>query len=188
MRAARLAALAALAWLAGACPHASSAQPEASVLAAERSIKAAYLCKFAGYVEWPGAAPAAGAPLLIGVVDAGAMADELTRLTDGRRINERPVQVRRIGPDEPLEGLHVLFVGGQDRERLAARLSPARTLPILTVTESTGALGDGSVINFTVERERVRFEVSLPAAELSRLKLSSRLLAVAQRVQRVPGS
>lgn len=181
----RIAALAALAALSGlALPGVrAGAQPE-DPLVTERSVKAAYLCKFAGYVEWPGTAPAAGSPLLIGVMGSAPMAEELVRITSGRRINDRPVEVRRVGPDEPLDGLHVLFVGERERTRLDALLLPARQLPILTVTESAGALADGSIINFTVDHERVRFEVSLPAAERSRLRLSSRLLAVAQRVQR----
>lgn len=185
MRPLGLAAVAVLAWLAVAGPLAADAQPDGPALAAERSIKAAYLCKFADYVEWPGASGAAGTPLRIGVLGSAAMADELARITAGRTIAERPVQVRRVGPDEPLDGLDVLFVGEREHARLDALLKPASTLPILTVTESAGALADGSIINFTIDRERVRFEVSLPAAERSRLKLSSRLLAVAQRVQRV---
>lgn len=185
MRAGGLIALAALACLAASGTRAGAVQPDA-VAAAERSIKAAYLCKFAGYVEWPDAAPGAGTPLLIGVLGSAPMADELARITNGRTINERPVQVRRLGPDDPLDGLHVLFVGDPDRAKLDDLLLPARKLPILTVTESAGALSEGSIINFTIDRERVRFEVSLPAAERSRLKLSSRLLAVAQRVQRAP--
>jgi hypothetical protein len=59
-------------------------------------------------------------------------------------------------------------------------------LPVLTVTESEGALAQGSIINFTLDEQRVRFEVSLYAAELSRIRLNSRLLAVAQRVSRSP--
>ena len=53
----------------------------------------------------------------------------------------------------------------------------------LTVTEWEGALRLGSVINFvTIADGRVRFEISLEPAESSGLRLSSRLLAVAQQV------
>jgi YfiR/HmsC-like len=184
MRAAFLSLLAIGALCLGA--DAGRGQPAAAAPPAERSIKAAYLYKFAGYVEWPDSGGAQ--PLTIGVLESNEMASELARITAGRRINERPVHVRRLTGGDSLAGLHVLFVGGEDRERLDDLLEPARALPILTVTESTGALATGSVINFTIDHERVRFEVSLPAAERSNLKLSSRLLAVAQRVQRTAGS
>ena len=54
---------------------------------------------------------------------------------------------------------------------------------MLTVTESDGALSQGSMINFVIVDRRVRFEVGLESAEKNGLRLSSRLLAVAQQVR-----
>jgi len=55
--------------------------------------------------------------------------------------------------------------------------------PLLIVTEFQGALNQGSAINFLVAGGRLRFEVALDNAEKRGLKLSSRLLTVAQRVR-----
>lgn len=164
------------------------AQAPPGVPATERSVKAVYLYKFASYVEWPEQVRSARTPMTIGVLDAAEMADELARITADRQVNDRPVLVRRLTAGDSLAGLDVLFVGAAGQDQLEEILLPALAMPILIVTESAGALADGSIINFTIDRERVRFEVSLPAAERSRLKLSSRLLAVAQRVQRRPES
>jgi hypothetical protein len=177
-----------IACLAGIAMQAGVAQTRPGAPITEQSVKAAYLYKFAGYVEWPDARADSSRPLLIGVLESAGMAEELSRITRGRTIESRPVQVRRMESGEPVAGLDILFVGAAEGEQLAQLLQPAAQLPILTVTDSEGALTDGSIINFTVDRERVRFEVSLPAAERSRLKLSSRLLSVAQRVQRAPES
>ena len=46
-----------------------------------------------------------------------------------------------------------------------------------------GAIDVGSVINFVLVDNRVRFEISVGNAERHGLKVSSRLLAVAQRVE-----
>ncbi|MGB5132102.1 MAG: YfiR family protein [Steroidobacteraceae bacterium] len=162
-----------------------SAQPTVPLPVSELSIKAAYLYKFAGYVEWPPDAQSDTLePFVIGVLASDTFADELAKITAGRTINNRPISVRRIKADEPLGGVEILFVAEHDRNRLDQLLVPARQLPILTVTETVGAISAGSIINFTTEKQRVRFEVSLAAAEHSRLKLSSRLLAVAARVHR----
>lgn len=170
-----------------AVPNAGRAQPDDDLRASEQSIKAAYLYKFAGYVEWPDLPAAEPAmPITIGVLGSGSLADELAEITAGRSVNNRPIQVRRVTPGLPLDDLEVLFIGAQERRRLDQLLRPARQLPILTVTESDGALTEGSIINFTVSGQRVRFEISLVAAEQSRLRLSSRLLDVAQRVYRSP--
>jgi hypothetical protein len=161
------------------------AQSNDALRVSEQSVKAAYLYKFAGYVDWPDLQPVGSEiPINIGVVGSGSLADELARITVGRTINNRPISVRQITTDLLLEEIQVLFIGAQERNRLDEWLLQARTLPILTVTESEGALSEGSIINFTVNDQRVRFEVSLGAADQSRLRLDSRLLAVAQRVYR----
>jgi hypothetical protein len=55
---------------------------------------------------------------------------------------------------------------------------------LLVVTECDSGLQQGSVINFRIVEEHVRFDVSLDAAEKNNVKLSSRLLTVANRVQK----
>lgn len=186
MRARRLTAAAAGFVLAALLPQSARLQSSAAAAVPEHNVKAAFLCKFPAYVEWPGAQEGDASALVIGVLDSPMIADELERITGDRGVDDRQIQVRRVLPGDGLDGLHVLFVGGRDAARLGELLRPARLLPILTVTESHGALDAGSIINFTIEQERVRFEISLAAAERSGLRLSSRLLAVARRVSRMP--
>ena len=77
----------------------------------------------------------------------------------------------------------MLFIGKTESARLNQLAQSAQPRSILTVTESDGALAHGSVINFVLNDGRVRFEIALDSAEKSGLKLSSRLLAVAQEVR-----
>lgn len=163
----------------------AAAQPGAAVLS-ERSVKAAFLYKFTEYVDWPEGAGAPDEPFTIGVLGSGAFADELLRMTEDRSVNRRFIKVRRVAPDDAVDDLQVLFVADDHRGKLGELLLPTRGRPILTVTESEGALADGSIINFTVMGDRVRFEVSLDAADASMLKLNSRLLAVAQTIRQSP--
>jgi hypothetical protein len=76
----------------------------------------------------------------------------------------------------------MLFVGGIDAGRVGRLLRQAGAL--LVVTESENALPQGSAINFHIVDERVRFDVALDAAEKNGVKLSSRLLTVANHVQK----
>lgn len=174
-----------MALLAAGYAGAAFAQAGAGSLS-ERSVKAAFLYKFTEYVAWPDSAAAGEEPFTIGVLGSGAFADELLRMTAGRSVNRRFIRVRRVDPEDAVDDLQVLFVADDQRGQLGELLLPARGRPILTVTESAGALADGSIINFTVMGDRVRFEVSLEAAEASMLKLNSRLLAVAQTIRQSP--
>ena len=150
----------------------------------ETRVKAAFLYKFVGYIDWPPAAFARpDTPVTIAVVGADALAAELAQAVTGRTVNDRPVAVRRLKPGEALDGVHVVFVGKAENARLIQLAQSAQQRAILIVTESEGALAQGSIINFVVAERRVRFEIALDSAEKSRLKLSSRLLAVAQQVR-----
>jgi hypothetical protein len=172
----RLLVLAALLW--GVVP-AWAQQPQAS----EAAVKAAFLYRFAAYVEWrQEALGAPGAPFLIGVAGSEEVAAELEQLVKGRPINNRPVAVRRMKEGEGISGVHMLFVAGRDAARIRALSRAARPASTLLVSEAAGGLEAGSVINFVPMDDRVGFEVSIEAAERSGLKVSSRMLGVALRV------
>jgi len=169
--------------LLGAAPCAAEAQAGAASL--ERSVKAAFLYKFLGYAEFPASAFAdANAPVVIGVVGADEMAAELSRIVAGRSVDNRAVLVKTLREGEAPAGVHLLFVAGADSARVARVLKAAQPSPILLVTESENGLQLGSVINFKIVDERVRFDVSLDAADKNNIKLSSRLLTVANHVQK----
>jgi hypothetical protein len=176
--------MAAACCLAGMAITVMSAPADAAEIAGtERAVKAAFLYKFLGYVEYPAALMAPDAPYVIGVAEADDVAAELVRITAGRNLNNRAVQVRVMHNGDSVAGLHLLFIGG-DSAHAAAWLKAGGQAGILSVTELAGGLPAGSVINFRLIDNRVRFEVSLDAAEKNNLKLSSRLLSVAYAVQK----
>lgn len=162
------------------------AQHTAPAVPLERRVKAAFLYKFLGYTEFPATAFGdAAAPLTIGVIGAGDLAVELARVVAGRTVGSRSVEVRDLRDADATAGtrVHLLFVGGGDRDRVG-RIVRQAAGALLVVTECEDGLQLGSVINFRIVDERVRFDVSLDAAERNGIKLSSRLLTVANRVQK----
>lgn len=150
--------------------------------ALERRVKAAFLYKFLAYAEFPAAAFGdSAAPVMIGVIGSDEMAAELARVVAGRQVLGRPIQVRNLREGEPGATVHLLFVAGSDNAR-AARILRGAPAGLMAVTECELGLQYGSVINFRIIEDRVRFDVSLDSAEKNNVKLSSRLLTVANRV------
>jgi len=148
----------------------------------EIHVKAAFLYKFTSYVDWPDSAfGRTDAPFVMGVLGADMLQGDLAQLTAGRKVHERPIVVRRLQAGDPTGDLQVLFVGRSE----APRLDGAR--PLLVVTEADGAMPQGSMINFLLVDRHVRFEIALPSVEKAGLRMSSRLLAVAQKVYQVEG-
>jgi YfiR/HmsC-like len=161
----------------------SDCRAQSTVQAAEYRVKAAFLYKFAGYVEWPPHVFSnAETPMAIGVVDADALADELAEVVVGRTVDGRSVTVRKIRRGESTAGLQILFIGGSDAARIAAVLASVKGQPILTVTESENAIAMGANINFVIVGDKVRFDIAPRQAESQNLKISARMLAVARKI------
>ena len=149
----------------------------------ERRVKAAFVYKFAAFVEWPPDAFAqADTPIRIGVVGEEAIARDIAEASMNRTVEGRRVQVMQVAPGDSLEGVHILFLREAASAVLRDSIAALKPEAMLIVTESADALGRGSVINFVLDGGKVRFDISLEAAERRGLRLSSRLITVAREL------
>jgi hypothetical protein len=161
---------------------AAASQAPAADGYSEDAVKAAYLYRFVGYVGWPSEVPG-GKPFTIAVVDAPGVARELRRLLPGHPVNGRIAQVREIERVQEAGTAQVLYIGAGHAEFLNALNPQIVSKSILFVTDQAGGLQSGSVLNFLNIDHRVRFEISMTAAQRVHLKISSELLSIAVRVQ-----
>lgn len=153
----------------------------------ERQVKAAYLYKFAGFVEWPeGSFARPDSPLVIGVMAADALAEQLEQVVAGHAVNGHPLLVKKLRKGETLVNIHMLFLGALDKAALQEVMATSRDQPLLTVSDSQEVYAMGCIINFVVADERLRFEVALKPAAGARLRISARMLSAAYKVQ--PGA
>ncbi len=149
-------------------------------------VKAAYIQKFLPYIEWPPSAFAdVAAPLVVGVAGADALRSQLTRMVSGRPAHGRTVVVRSLWRPEQAAEVSVLFIGSGVWRDAAGWIAAVRGQPVAVITDAANGAELGALLAFVTAGERgdrIRFEASLRAAEQSGLKLSSRLLSVAERV------
>jgi len=149
---------------------------------AEYRIKAAFLCKFGNYVDWPEAAPALAEPtFVIGVMAGAAVAEAVASAASGQAVNGRPIVVRHLERGDAMQGLNIVFVARTHSARLPEVLAALKDQPVLVVTEQDGAPG-GSMVNFVVVDDKVKFDVSPVTAERKGLRISARLLGVARNI------
>jgi hypothetical protein len=109
------------------------------------------------------------------------MVRELRKLQTGHLINQRHVQVLEVTRMQDVEAAQILYIAPGHDEFLHL-ISSHEVGSLLTVTDEQEGLTLGGVINFVTVDDRVRFEVSLAAADRAQLKVSADLLAVAIRV------
>jgi hypothetical protein len=148
------------------------------------AVKAEFLYRFAGYVEWPDELPG-DAPFTIAVAADDGVVNELRQLLPGRTVQNRRVEIRQVSDAAGLEHVQILYVPSRAPQLARALLAAAAGRPILIVTDEAGGLTRGSIVNFVQLDRHVRFEISLTAAERSRLKINSGLLSVAAYVEGV---
>lgn len=173
-----VAATAALAASQPAAAQGSASEKQRSTL-----VKAAFLHKFFSFVEWPdGTFARPDAPVRIGVIGDEEMLGDLQELAKDRARDGRVVTVVKVTPGESLAGIHILYIRQSNPARMADILA---SVPegVLTVADGDSAHPKGSVMSFFLEDDRVRFGVSLEAAARQRLRLNSRLLSVARKIQ-----
>jgi hypothetical protein len=148
----------------------------------EYAVKAAYLYKFAPFVEWPPTAFAsASSPFQLCVLGRDPFGTSLDQAVNGQRVDEHRVVVRRLDRVDAASGCHVLYLGASSSQTAAEALRAVRGLPILTVADS-GRDG-GAIIKFVVKDNRVRFDIDTAAAAANHVTISSKLLAMAVSVR-----
>ena len=153
-------------------------------LPSEYQIKAAFLYKFARFVEWPeGTFADDGDPIRIGVLGEDPFGGLLDRVVRDRMVQGRRLEIKRLERIEDLQDCHVLFVGSSHKRRLSQILQHLDGSGVLTVGEMSLFARDGGMIRLYTKEERVQFEINVDAAERAGLQISSELLKLARIIQ-----
>ena len=150
----------------------------------EYAVKAAFICNFAKFVDWPtNAFAATNAPLVIGVFGDDPFGNYLRDAARKIRVVKgHPLQVRKVTFTAELSRCHILFFSSSlKRDDTQALL---RNLPrVLTVSDMDGFIKAGGIIRFFTEGDRIRFDINAAAARDAGLNISSKLLMLARKSQ-----
>jgi len=155
--------------------------------AEEHEVKAAFLYNFTKFVEWPrGAFRDDGAPVVVGVFGPDPFGAALDEIVAGKVAGERPFVIRRLDSSDGLAECHVLFVSSAKAAEFVRLLPSLAHRPILTLGETDRFCESGGVVQFVMRQRKVRFRINVTAAERAGLKISSRLLDLAEVVRQSP--
>ncbi len=149
--------------------------------ALEYSVKAAFLFKFGGYVEWPpGTFSTSNTPFVIAILGDDPFGNYLDQIAAGHRIDDRPVMLSRIRTIDQAQGVQVLFISQSEKEKIGSIANYLQNKNILTVADFEQS---GIILTFIIDNNKVRFNVNLEEVERNGLKLSSKLLSVANNIK-----
>jgi len=157
-----------------------------TVVPSEYQIKAAFLYNFSKFVDWSIADVNSDSNkhqlCIIGKNPFNEILDEI----DGKPIKNKTMSVHTLSSLEQLGSCQVLFVGLDKQEEIRQIIASSQQNNILTVAEMSGFIEYGGIIELRIINGKVRFDINLTAARQSRLKISSRLLNLANKVYEDP--
>ncbi len=161
-------------------PHRAAAQSDDG---AEYKVKLAFLYNFAQFIQWPADTfSGPSAPLTMCVVGQDPFKGEIGQSLRGRMAAGHPIEIRRLKPNDDPKACQIIFVRAGEKKAAAEMLAALRGSNTLTVGESKGFAQTGGLINLTLDEDKLRFEINLAAAMQTRLKISSKVLALARIV------
>jgi hypothetical protein len=151
----------------------------------EQQLKAAFVYNFAKFVEWPAESFRRPTdPVVSCVLGDSAIQGALADAGRTAPIGERNFVVRRVLDAEQARECHILFVSAAERKRWRGLLPDIRGGGVLAVGESDSFLSEGGVVNLRLDGGRIRIQIDVTAVERERLRISSRLLSLAEIVGR----
>jgi len=156
----------------------------------EEQVKAAFLISFPKYVDWPSNAFAeADSPIVVAVYGESGLDKDLQEMIKDKVIMGHPLVFKRVTAEgEGAGGYHILFIDATVARRIPDILEKLDGASVLTVGDSDDFLDSGGVIRLVKRDRKIRIEVNLTAAKRAHLKLSSKLLGVADVVLGGPHS
>lgn len=167
-----------------AAAHIAGAATREEEIQLEYQVKAGFILNFARFVEWPANAFASPTnDLVIGILGDDPFGNA-TKQIEGKTIEQRTVRVKRYRDVRDAREAHLLFIAASERGRWRRIFDQLRGTSILTVSDVEGFMEAGGAINLKRKRDQVRFDINLRAAEAAGLKMSSRLLKLADSVTR----
>ncbi len=153
----------------------------------EYQVKAAFLYNFAKFVEWPpGTFANSTDPIGICIVGQNPFGSALENMVQGKKVGERAFVVRRFPDTQQAKSCQILFIGAGEWKRVRSLLDTLKGAAVLTVGETDDFTSSGGVIAFQLQGTRVRIQISLEAAQRARLRISSKLLSLAEIAKRQP--
>lgn len=150
----------------------------------ENQVRAGFLYNFALFVTWPDAEPkkAPPPPIRFCVMGNGRLTQLLRKTTRGERIGGRAVSVETVKPADELTACRVLYLDASLGARRGALIRSLDAAPVLTVGNDREFVEDGGMIGLARVGRRIKPVVNPTAARSAGLRISSKLLRLADIV------
>ena len=167
-------------WVAFSGGVAAGAEPPTPT---RHQVQAAFLFNFAKFVTWPDDAfQRSGDSLIIGILGEDPFGAVLKEVVRDKTILGKKLVVKRFVSIQDAIHSHILFLSSSEESNLPHILRVLEKITVLTVSDMDEFAERGGMIAFTVDDQKVRFNINVDAVERAGLKMGSQLLKLARIV------
>ncbi len=158
----------------------SCATASAHTVEEDLLFKAAYIYNFAKFTTWPSDKWHTTTPYVnLCTIGNSPLISKLKNL-HGKKIQQRTLSVITASPADIPDNCHLLYIGHSTHRQLMQMLAMTSNKPILTISDFPSFTEKGGMIELNRSAGITRLYINLSAVEQSHLKLSSRLLIMAE--------
>ena len=151
--------------------------------ATQDQLKAVFLYNFTQFVEWPPECfRSADEPFIIGLYGPDAFGKHLAEAVRNESVQGHPIRVMTVHSTSDLKLCRMLFIHRTMTEEFALLSPNLRSPGILTVSDAANFCRSGGVIGFVHEKNKIRLQINMDAAADAHLRISSKLLRLAEIV------
>lgn len=144
-------------------------------------LKAAFMYRFAIFVEWPEQVFTRQPELSLCVLGDDPFGLALDAI-QGKQVQQRRLHIQFVRRLEALDLCHILFISASEQAWLEDILAQAHARHILTISDMAEFTPRGGMIQFVMRKDKLRFKVNRDSAEEAGLVLSSNLLRLALEI------
>ena len=149
--------------------------------AQEYALKAAVIYNITKFVEWPPYAFKTPSDTLnVCVLGENPFGDALKQALGGKLHENRTFTVREVREAGAASGCHVLFVSASEQKRFRSILEQVSSRATLTIGDADDFALAGGIVDLRLKDLKIQLQVNLAAADRSRIRISSRLLSLAE--------
>lgn len=150
----------------------------------EYDLKAAFVYNVALFTDWPADTftdkDETFTFCVAGTDPFGSALDSLL----AKLLKQRKIYISRLGKNINPGRCHVLFIPASENGQAETILKDIRNTSVLTVSEDNTTFKKGSMLNLSIIDNRLHFQVNMDALTAAKLTISSKLLRLADSVQK----
>ena len=147
--------------------------------ASVEDIETAYIYNFAKFIQWP---DERNNRLRICVLGENSFEKKLAKL-NSKALKDRKIEVKKVADIGQVHACEMLILPPLPEEMLHKITKVAQKEHILTISNQDSYAKKGVMINFYIEKKKVRFAINHRSIKKAGIRVSSKLLRVAKVVE-----